>query len=72
VAGSIDQLQEFVMAKKMQAAVVEQFGEPLVHANGTYLFPILARFWSRQKPAEAVTPTCMLRMVAVEADSSLY
>ena len=45
------------MAAKMQAAVVETFGQPLSLGNGTYPRPDLARSSSRPRPAASATPT---------------
>ena len=44
------------MTNKMQAAVVEQFGKPLVLQEWTSRRPGPARSWSRPKPAASATP----------------
>ena len=50
------------MARKMHAAVVEQFGKPLVFQEWEIPTPGPARSWSRPRPAACATPTCMPRM----------
>ena len=50
------------MTRKMQAAVVEQFGKPLVLRERDIPTPGPARFWSRPKPAASATPISMPRV----------
>ena len=44
------------MTRKMHAAVVEQFGKPLVLREWDIPSPGPARSWSRPRPAACATP----------------
>ena len=50
------------MARKMNAAVVEQFGKPLVLQEWDIPSPGRARSWSKPRPAAYATPISMPRM----------
>ena len=49
------------MTRKMQAAVVEQFGKPLVLQEWDIPTPGPVKFWSRPRPAASATPISMPR-----------